>query len=501
MTVGAEEKKEVQGRKMCSSMRELIELLESHGKFHRVQKEVDHTWEVSCMARWIYQGLRMEDRFALLFENIKGFDIRVATPLIGASRQVYALALGTTPEKIHEVWLEALRHPIPPKVVDSSPLDEVVIEGDDVDLSYLPVPIWTPGKDRRPCITACVITRDHDTGVQNMGTYRCQIQSRNRITLNTNPGRQGYQNYDSYAQKGKPAPVAVVICCEPAVHMATSAALPKGVDEITAAGGLKGTAVEMVKARSVDLLVPASAEIVVEGLLDPTGRMKEDGFGEFAGYMGEVGSRPFFDVQCITHRKDAIYYGYISQHPPSESTLIQGLANECVVHKQLVDDWAEPGVLDVAINQTHGGLLGHVVVQMKPQYPGHAKKVGRMVAEMGTFFKTVMVVDPDIDIRHQQHLDMVLNSRVNPARDLVIIEDVYSIYDPAGENGISSKLVIDATAKGSLPDVSLPPREILYKGYESWKEAGLPDFEIPHWMDRLLEYHDDRMKAGKKESS
>ena len=144
------------------------------------------------MARWIYQGLRMEDRFALLFENIKGFDIRVATPLIGASRQVYALALGTTPEKIHEVWLEALRHPIPPQVVDSSPLDEVVIEGDDVDLSYLPVPIWTPGKDRRPCITACVITRDHDTGVQNMGTYRCQIQSRNRITLNTNPGRQGY---------------------------------------------------------------------------------------------------------------------------------------------------------------------------------------------------------------------------------------------------------------------------------------------------------------------
>jgi UbiD family decarboxylase len=332
-----------------------------------------------------------------------------------------------------------------------------------------------------------------------MGTYRCQVQSPNRITLNTNPGRQGYQNYESYAQKGKPAPVAVAICCEPAVHMATSAALPKGVDEITAAGGLKGSPIEMVQARTVDMLVPASAEIVVEGLLDPTGRMKEDGFGEFAGYMGEVGSRPFFDVQCITHREDAIYYGYISQHPPSESTLIQGLANECVIHKQLVDDWAEPGVLDVALNQTHGGLLGHVVVQMKPRYPGHAKKVGRMVAEMGTFFKTVMVVDPDIDIRHHQHLDMVLNSRVNPARDLVVIEDVYSIYDPAGENDISSKLVIDATAKGSLPDVSLPPREFLYKGYESWKEAGLPDFEIPHWMDRLLEFHADRMKAGEEE--
>jgi UbiD family decarboxylase len=499
MTVSVEKKKEVQGRKMCSSMRQLIELLESSGKLRRVQKEVDHNWEVACIARWIYQGLRMEDRFALLFENIKGSDIPIATPLIGASREVYALALGTTPEKIHEAWLEALRHPIPPRVVDSSPLHDVVIEGDNVDLSYLPVPIWTPGKDRRPCITACVITRDHDTGVQNMGTYRCQVQSGNRITLNTNPGRQGYQNYESYAQKGKPAPVAVAICCEPAVHMATSAALPKGVDEITTAGGLKGSAVEMVQAKSVDLLVPASAEIVVEGLLDPTGRMKEDGFGEFAGYMGDVGMRPFFDVQCITHRKDAIYYGYISQHPPSESTLIQGLANECVIHKQLVDDWAEPTVVDVALNQTHGGLLGHIVIQMDPLYPGHAKKVGRMVAEMGVFFKTVMVVDTDIDIRHQQHLDMALNARVNPARDLVVIDDVYSIYDPSGENEISSKLVIDATAKGTYTDISLPPRDIFYKGYESWKEAGLPDFDIPHWMDQLLEYHAERMKTEEKE--
>ncbi|MDA2934857.1 UbiD family decarboxylase [Acidobacteria bacterium AH-259-D05] len=495
MTISMEKGQEIKDRqKMCSSMREFIEVLESHGKLRRVEKEVDPSWEVSCIARWVYQGHRMEDRFALLFENVKGSTLAVATPVIGASRQVYALALGTTPEQIHEVWLEALRHPLPPQVVDSSPVHEVVIEGEGLDLSYLPVPIWTPGKDRRPTITALVITKDDDTGVQNMGTYRCQIQSKTRVTLNTNPGRQAYQNYQTYATKGKRAPVAVAICCEPAVHIATAAALPKGVDEMTAAGGLKGSPIEMVKARSVDLLVPASAEIVVEGLLDPTGRMEEDGFGEFAGYMGTTGSRPFFDVQCITHRKNAIYYGYISQHPPSESTLIQGQANECVIHKQLVEDWGEPTVLDVALNQTHGGLLGHVVVQMKPLNPGHAKKVGRMVAEMGTFFKIVMVVDPDIDVRHQQHLDMALNSRVNPARDLVIIKDVYSVYDPAAQDNMASKLVIDATAKGPLPDVSLPPRELLYKGYESWKEAGLPDFDIPHWMDRLLAHHAERMK-------
>ena len=188
---------------------------------------------------------------------------------------------------------------------------------------------------------------------------------------------------------------------------------------------------------------------MVEGELHPTGRMPEEAFGEFAGYMGPIGDRPFFDVRCITHRRDPIYYGYLSQHPPSESTLIQGQANECVIHKQLVDDWHEPTVLDVTMNQTHGGLMGYVVVQMKPTYPGHAKRVGRVVAEMGVFFKTVMVVDSDIDIRHQPHLDWIMSSRVNPARDLIIIKDIYNVYDPSSEEGLGSKLVIDATENGS----------------------------------------------------
>ncbi|MCZ6767951.1 MAG: UbiD family decarboxylase [Acidobacteria bacterium] len=499
MTISMEKSQKVKNRrKMCGSMREFIDELEAHGKLQRVSKQVDPSWEVSCMARWVYQGLPMEERFGLLFENVKGSSMTVATPLIGASREVYALALGTTPDQIHEVWLEALRQPIAPKEVQSAPVQEVVVGREEVDLANLPVPIWTPGKDRKACITALVITKDCDKGVQNMGTYRCQVQSKTRVTLNTNPGRQAYENYQTYALKGKPAPVAVAICCEPAVHLATAGALPKGIDEITVAGGFKGAPIEMVRAKTSDLLVPAQAEIVVEGELHPTGRMMEESFGEFAGYMGPIGERPFFDVQCITHRKDPIYYGYISQHPPSESTLIQGQANECVIHKLLVDDWAEPTVLDVAMNQTHGGLLGQVVVQMNPTYPGHAKRVGRLVAEMGVFFKTVMVVNSDIDIRHQQHLDWMMNSRVNPARDLVIIKDIYQIYDPSAENGIGSKLVIDATEIGPQPDLSLPPKDLLYKAYESWKEAGLPAFDIPAWMDRLLDYHAERMKAQEK---
>ncbi|MBI2821067.1 MAG: UbiD family decarboxylase [Acidobacteria bacterium] len=477
----------------CDDMRSLIAVLESHGRLHRVKKEVDPAWEIACMARWVYQGLAEEKRFGLLFERVKGSRIPVATALIGASREGYALAMGTTPERIHEVWLRAMRQPVAPRTVESGPVHEVVIPREKVDLSYLPVPMWTPGKDRRPCITACIITRDRETGVQNMGTYRCQVQSKNIITLNTNPGRQAYQNYESYSSRGESTPVAVAICCEPAIHLATSAALPKGVDEMTVAGGLKGAPIETVRGRTVDLLVPAHAEIVLEGELHPTGRMTEDPFGEFAGYMGDTGLRPFFEVTCITHRRDPIYYGYISQYPPSESTMIQGQANECVIHKMLVDDWGETTVSDVAFNQTHGGLLGQVVIQMKPMYPGHAKKVGRMVAEM-THLKTIIVVDRDIDIRYQQHLDMVINSRVNPARDVVIIRDFYIIYDPSSEDGVTSKMVIDATQKGPHPDISLPPKDLLWKAYESWKEAGLPFFDLPARVERALDFHAERMR-------
>ena len=262
------------------------------------------------------------------------------------------------------------------------------------------------------------------------------------------------------------------------------------------AGGLKGAAIETVKAKTVDLQVPAHAEIIIEGELHPTEQMPEDTFGEFAGYVTpERRPRPFFHVTCITHRASPIYYGYISQYPPSESTMIQGQANECVIHRTLVDYFGEATVTDVAMNQTHGGLLGHLVVQMKPMNPVHAKKVGRLVAE-ATTVKTVTVVDPDIDIRHQQHLDMVMNARVNPARDIVILDDYFIPNDPSSRGGVTSKLVIDATEKGPYPDISLPPKDLMWKAYESWREAKLPDFERPARVERVLDYHADRMKSG-----
>ncbi|MBI3089432.1 MAG: UbiD family decarboxylase [Candidatus Tectomicrobia bacterium] len=481
-------------------LRDYLGLLESHGKLRRVKRQVDPSWELSCMARWVYQGFPEDRRFGLLFENVKGSSMSVGTALIGASRDVYALAMGATPEKIHDTWLRALRNPLPPKLVNSGPAHEVVIPKEKVDLTSLPVPTWTPGKDVTPCITACVITRDRDSGVQNIGTYRCQVQSKNQITLNTNPGRQGYQNYESYAARGEAAPVAVAIGCEPAVHLATSAALPKGMDEMHVAGALKGEPIEVVRGKTVDILVPAHAEIVVEGLLHPTGRMVEGGFGEFAGYMGHAAERIWFEVTAITHRRNPIYYGYTSQCPPSESTMIQGQANECVIHWQLIDVFGEQTVTDVAINQTHGGLMGHAVVQMTPLYGGHAKKVGRLVCEM-SHIKMVTLVDTGIDVRYQQHLDWVWNSLINPATDVVIIKDACMFFDPSQDAaGRSGKMVLDATHKigHSYTDLSLPPKHLLWKAYESWQDTDLPAFNIPQRVEHSLDWHARRLERSEK---
>jgi len=201
--------------------------------------------------------------------------------------------------------------------------------------------------------------------------------------------------------------------------------------------------------------------------------------------MGIVERRPVARITAITHRRDPYYYGYTSQMPPSESTTIQSLTNAGVLFKNLHDDLGEISVTDVFIDQNFGGNLGHVVIAMKPSYPAHSKKVGRLVADM-TSIKRVTVVDDDIDIRDSTHVDWAMNSRFNAARDTMVIDDVFvptnvdpSVRTPGSGFSLGSKLVCDATLKLDAGAFSLPPKEIMAKALDLWKEIGLPEFEIP----------------------
>ena len=467
------------------TMRDFLSTLEKKGLLRRIARPVDRMWEPAALAKWMYQALPEEKRFGMFFENVKGSDIPIVTAALGASTATYAAALGVERDGINDAWVRACRNPIPPRVVDKAPCQEVVITGKEVRLSYLPIPVWTPGKDKGPYITTNTVTKDYDTGVQNMGVYRSMVRDETNLVSNLAPGRHGYVNTLTWTDKGKVAPIAWVIGAPPAVHLATVANLPYGAEEIALAGGMMGEAVNMVKCKTVDLLVPADAEIIVEGEIHPGETDMEGPFGEFAGYMGPIERRPVVRVTAITHRRNPIYYGYTSQMPPSESTTIQSLTNAGMLLKMLRHDLGEPGVTDVFIDQTFGGLLAHVIVAMKPSYPAHSKKVGRLVAAMSPL-KRVTVVDEDIDIRDHTHVEWAMNSRYNPSRDTVLIDDAYfpinmdpSVRSATSQNTMGSKVVCDATLKVDAGTFSLPPKEIMMKALDLWKEIGLPEFEIP----------------------
>ncbi len=467
------------------TMRDFLAALEKKGLLHRIARPVDRTWEPAALARWMYQALPEEKRFGMFFEKVKGCDIPIVTAALGANTEAYATALDVEPGGINDAWVRACRNAIAPKVVDKAPCQEVVITGKEVRLSTLPIPVWTPGKDKGPYVTTNTVTRDYDTGIQNMGVYRSMVRDETNMVCNLAPGRHGYVNTLTWTDKGKAAPIAWVIAAPPAVHLATVANLPYGADEITIAGGMIGEAVNMVKCKTVDLLVPADAEIIIEGEVHPGETDMEGPFGEFAGYMGPIERRPVVRVTAITHRRNPIYYGYTSQMPPSESTTIQSLTNAGLLLKMLRHDLGETGITDVFIDLTFGGMLGHAIIAMKPGYPAHSKKVGRLVAAMSSI-KRVTVVDEDIDIRDHTHVEWAMNSRYNPVRDTVLIDDVYfrvgidpSVRSTTSQSTMGSKVVCDATLKVDAGTFSLPPKEIMMKALDLWKEIGLPEFEIP----------------------
>ena len=269
------------------TMRDFLSALEQKGMLRRITRPVDRMWEPAALAKWMYQALPGEKRFGMFFENVKGSDIPIVTAALGANTDAYATALDVEVDRINDAWVKACRNPIPPKVVDTAICQEVVITAKDVRLSHLPIPVWTPGKDKGPYITTNIVTRDYDTGIQNMGVYRTMVRDEGTVIANLTPGRQGYANLLTWINKGKIAPIAWVIAAPPAVHLATVAQLPYGLDEITIAGGMMGAPVPMVTCKTCDLLVPADAEIIIEGEIH-AGEMDLEGpFGEFAGFMGE----------------------------------------------------------------------------------------------------------------------------------------------------------------------------------------------------------------------
>lgn len=479
-------------------LREFVEDLASGGLLRDVEKPVDKDWEIACIARWAFESTREEDAYAIRFRRVVGHEIPVVVGLF-ASRRHVARSLGLPVEAIWERWAEALSRPIAPEVVASGPAKEVIQLGHEADLGGLPVPIWTPGRDRAPYLSsACAITVDAERRALNLGTYRIEIQGPRRLGLFFGSEKQhGAMHLRTFEARGEPAPVALVLGPAPAVSYAAAAKVRYGVDEMTIAGGLLGRPIPMVRCETNELLVPADAEIVIEGLVRPGVRADEGPFGEALGYMEGVGLARVVEVTCLTHRTQPIFHGLVQQVPPSEGHLLMEMGLGGSLWHYLRDQARVEGLVDLGIVPGAAGV-SVICVAVRGGDRESVAKVIRVLSLMNWGQKLVVVVDDDIDVRDPRTIFWAVSSRVDFARDIVLQERIPLFQrDPAAfrralesdDPALGSKLIVDATVKADCMEIALPSRSLMQRARDAWAATGLPRVAGVARLERLLQSH------------
>jgi len=483
--------------KYHKDLREHIQRLESSGNLIRIKREINKDTELMPLVRCQFRGLPEKDRKAFLFENVrdakgKKYNVPVLVGSHAASREVYAIGMNCKLGEIPERWAQARRNPIEPKVVGSGPVHDEIHQGNKLMehgcLEEFPVPISTPGFDNAPYFTAANwVSKDPENGIRNVGNYRGMIKSATRVGIMNPPIKDLRVQWEKCRRMGKPLEAAIVIGPVPAIGYCSAVRFPYEVDELAVSGGIAGEPIDLVKCRTVDLEVPATAEIVIEGLL-PTDSMEREGpFGEFTGYMAPEVVGPYFNVTCITHRKNPIFNVFLSQFPPSESSTMRCVGEEANLYKFLRFDCGLP-VVEVAISE-ECSAQPFVVVSMKKTHPSQAWQVLNGLVTASTVRKIVVVVDDDIDPRNPDSVNWAIVWRVQPDRDVRIIKGMFGELDPSmappseerepypkGTGG--SAMLINATTKWDYPPVSLPAKEVMEKAMRIWKEEGLPTLSM-----------------------
>lgn len=472
-------------------LRMYLAYLEKNGLLKRITKEMDRDWEIAAFCREVFTRYGKDNRPGLFFEKIKGFDMPIAAGVIGGSTKIYATALGIPSEKLSKNvgnrWADAIANRLPTRMVDSGPIKENSIVGDPLDLFAFPHPMWTVNEDPGYFFTApCVISRHPETGARNMGCYRCQVKEKNMMGIQMAGNyRHITDHIRANDERNQPTPVAIVIGADPSIPLCAVSGIPRGIDELEVAGALRGEPLETVKCETIDLEVPASAEMVIEGEIPPNYREKEGPFGEYPGYMGPETMSPIVNVKAITHRNNPIYHCYVSQMPPSESSLMRSFGRESGIYSHLKDRLLLP-VKDVHITES-GGAAAYMVISAGKLYPGQFWQfvwgAWSIDPSLGKF---TIIVDDDIDIRDPFMVEWAMSWRVRPGKDIHIIDGAIPVAnDPSGapygvprqdpSRSLSSKVVIDATMPHKFPPISFPPKEHIKKVRASWREYGMDD--------------------------
>ena len=481
-----------------NDLQQHIDTLRKKGLLVEVDRPIDKDSEMHALVRWQFiGGMKEAERKAFLFTNItdgKGrkYDIPVLVGGLAANREIYSVGMGCNIDEVQAKWDKAINEPISPQMVDNAPCHEVIEKGATLSqqghgLDALPIPVSTPGFDAAPTLSAGnVITKDPETGVQNMGTYRCALKAPDRLVVRMATrvgGAGGYRHYQKYQERSiTEMPVAIVLGCPPYVAFMGPQKLPIGVDEFTVAGGLAGKPINVTTAKTVDLTIPAEAEIVIEGFIDTTYVEPEGPFGESHGHIALEEYNMPMRITAITRRKKAVVPSYISQVAPSESSVIKRVAYEPLFLRHLRDENNIKGVKKVSLHEPLTGLLRVTVITCEAGMP--RTEIWRALYSAAFFkgdcSKICIAVNDDIDVDNADALFWAMSYRTNPIHDFQTLAHRGQGHGPKREHDgeEDSSVLIDATMKSPMPPLALPGKDYMERAKDIWEELGLPKLNV-----------------------
>ncbi|QGT99043.1 UbiD family decarboxylase associated with menaquinone via futalosine [Candidatus Syntrophocurvum alkaliphilum] len=443
-------------------LREFVEFLEKRGELIRVTEEVDPELEITEITDRVSKAYGP----ALLFENVKGSNFPLLINGFGSEER---MALSLRVDSLDDIAQEIIDLLDIADNVPSSMLDKVKILPKLAQLaSYIPKTIKTgpcqevvdyePALSKFPILKCWpedagkfitlphIYTKNPTNGKRNAGMYRLQVFDDKTTGMHWHTHHDGAENYRMHCEMGKPTEVAVVLGGDPAITYAATAPLPKDIDELMFAGFLRKKPVELVKCKTIDMEVPADAEIVIEGYVDPEERRIEGPFGDHTGYYSLAGEYPVFHVTCITHRKEPIYPTTIVGQPPQEDCYM-ALATERIFLPLLKFQF--PEIIDMHLPM-EGVFHNCVFVSIKKTFPGHARKIMSSLWGMGQmmFAKFIIVVDEDVNVHNTSEVLWKVFNNVDPRRDTMIIDGPLDVLDHSAPRALlGSKMGIDATKK------------------------------------------------------
>jgi len=485
------------------SLRDYVSLLEKEGELIRIRAEVDAELEISEITDRVSKEQGAPNK-ALLFEKVKGSAFPVLTNAFGSMKRIcLALEVADLDEigaQVKEIIDPTKLFPGPgagfmdklqmlpklseltaffPKTVKKAPCQEVVLTGDKADLSRIPILKCWPADGGRFITLPMVCTVDPSTKITNVGMYRMQVFDARTTGMHWHKHKDGARHYHHYEAAGRRMEVAVAIGGDPSIIYASTAPLPPVIGEFLFAGFLRKKPLEVVQCQTIDVRVPAEAEFVLEGYVDPHERRIEGPFGDHTGYYSEADEYPVFHITAITHRRDAIYPATLVGRPPQEDAYL-GKATERIFLPLL--QTVAPDIIDMDM-PIEGVFHNNVIVKIRKRYPGHGKKVINTIWGTGMLMlsKFVIVCDEDVNIHDYSEVTWKVMNHVDPQRDVVIMDGPLDILDHSCPHiGFGGKMGIDATRKGPgegfvrpWPEEIKMDEQVRRRVEDRWKEYGL----------------------------